>query len=98
MPEFTALIERAVRAAERSDTLAAESARIISLSRQLRSAWAGDALLVRCAWCNRFKSGEEWLFLDAVGTREQQIAHRLLLNASHGICPACFEKQTAGRR
>jgi hypothetical protein len=98
VPEFAALIERAVLAAERSDSLAVDSTRLRSLSRQLRSAWAGDALLVRCAWCKRFKIGQEWLHLDAVGTREHQIANRLLLNASHGICPTCFEKQTARRR
>lgn len=98
MPEFAALIERAVLAAERSDSLAVDSTRLRSLSRQLRSAWAGEALLVRCAWCKRFKIGQEWLHLDAVGTREHQIANRLLLNASHGICPACFEKQITRQR
>ncbi len=97
MPEFTALIERAVRAAQRSDSLAVDSARLRSLSQQLREAWAGDALLVRCAWCHRFKVGDEWLYLDAIGDREQQIAHRLLATCSHGICPTCFEKQMARR-
>jgi hypothetical protein len=98
MPEFVALIERAVRAGERSDSLALDSVRLRSLTQQLRAAWAGDALLVRCAWCRRFKIGDEWLYLDAVGEREQQIAARLLATCSHGICPGCFEEQTAPRR
>ena len=98
MPEFAALIERAVRAAERSDSLAVDATRLRSLAQMLRAAWAGDRLLVRCAWCRRFKLGEEWIYLDAVGRREQQIARRLLLNASHGICPTCFEEQTGRRR
>jgi hypothetical protein len=92
------LIERAVKAGERADSLGVDSARLRSLAELLRAAWAGDRLIVRCAWCRRFKLGEEWLHLDAVGTRQQQIAHRLLLNASHGICPDCFEKHTHGHR
>lgn len=97
MPEFAALIERAIMATERSDSLGVEAARLRSLSALLRAAWAGDELLLRCAWCKRFKIGDEWLYLDAIGKREQQIANRLLLNASHGICPACFQKEMARR-
>lgn len=98
MPEFAALVERAVRATQRSDTLSVDSKRLRSLAQQLRAAWAGDQLLLRCAWCQRFKIGDEWLYLDAVGDREQRVAHRLLATCSHGICPSCFEKQTRGLR
>lgn len=98
MPEFAALVERALKAKERSDALGVDAERLRSLTRLLRAAWAGDQLLLRCAWCKRFKLGEEWLYLDAVGRREQQIAHRLLLNASHGICPRCLENELGGRQ
>lgn len=97
MPEFVALMERALQAAQRSDSLARESLRLRSLTQQLRAAWAGDGLLLRCAWCGRFKIGDEWLHLEAVGEREQRIAHRLLDNATHGICGDCFEQHTSRR-
>ncbi|HEU5215047.1 MAG TPA: hypothetical protein VFU30_05865 [Gaiellaceae bacterium] len=55
----------------------------------LRAARTGEVIICRCAWCDRFKIGEEWLRLDAVGSGQQHIRESLL---------QCFEEQLQLRR
>ena len=47
-----------------------------------RAAEAGAAMPSRCAWCGRYRVGDEWLTVErpAAGAR-----------VSHGICPDCVE-------
>ena len=48
------------------------------------------AELVRCAWCGRVAAGKEWL--DPSPLLGGNFRERLRDNASHGICPECFEQ------
>jgi hypothetical protein len=49
--------------------------------------------LVRCAWCGRVAAGSEWI--DASMLLGGSLRERLRRNATHGICPACFERVSA---
>jgi hypothetical protein len=51
--------------------------------RDLNAITSASELLVRCAWCERIKMGDEW-----VDAEVQAMRH------SHGICPDCFAKLT----
>lgn len=90
MPEYEALVRRAMAARSDSERLNAESRRIAALARALREADAGRGLLVRCAWCDRFKLDTEWLRLTAIGAGQQRITTSAREKASHGICPDCL--------
>jgi hypothetical protein len=70
--------------------------RLRALAGRHRASSVGDPVLIRCAWCRRFKIGDMWMHADAEGEREQQIADRLGSTCSHGICPTCLEKVTRG--
>ena len=52
-------------------------------------------LLVRCAWCERIKMGDEWVHADVEAMR---LTRDAIERHSHGICPNCFEKLTPPNR
>jgi hypothetical protein len=56
--------------------------------RQLRPA---EELTVHCAWCNRIKRGEEWVFEELRAVRSRRRGG----GATHGICPDCLARVTA---
>jgi hypothetical protein len=72
----------------------------------LREAHVGLRMVVRCAWCHSIQVGEEWLDLGTISRSQEGIVRRLRDQASHGICPTCFdgqmrfddESRTAARR
>jgi hypothetical protein len=50
-----------------------------------------DALITRCAWCDRYLVGDQWL-------RKEEVAAFLRDDGSgvtHGICPDCFAQVQA---
>jgi hypothetical protein len=93
VPEYVELVRRAVAAHDHARALGRESRRIRELAQTLRDAEQGRTSLKRCAWCDRFQVGSEWLPLDAVGHGQQRIRASLLDKASHGICDDCFETE-----
>jgi hypothetical protein len=62
---------------------------LIAHSRRLRHLRAiardGDALVCRCAWCERFQVDQQWLSLA-----ELPALRRFRERVSHGICPECI--------
>jgi hypothetical protein len=52
-------------------------------------------LLVRCAWCERIKMGDEWVDAEVQAMR---VTRDVVARHSHGICPACFAKLTPADR
>lgn len=92
---YEELLRRAIAASDRAQGLQVDARRITALAQLLREAGRGERLILRCAWCGRFKIGDEWLHLDAVGGGEQSITASLVAAASHGICPRCFDKERA---
>lgn len=93
MASYEDLGRRALRANADAEALEAESRRVRDFSRILRAARVGRVILCRCAWCDRFKIGDEWLHLDEVGRGGQRIRESLRRRVSHGICPDCFQTQ-----
>jgi hypothetical protein len=99
VPRYLDLLQRAVEARDRAAGLHTDARRIAALAQLLREANAGHVLLRRCAWCDRFEIGSEWLALDAVGSGEQHLTSSLRDQATHGICPECFDRvQAAAER
>jgi hypothetical protein len=49
-----------------------------------------QALLSVCAWCRKIRCDDEWVGL------EQYMAQRQNIELTHGMCPSCYEGQTAG--
>jgi hypothetical protein len=99
VPQYEDLVRRAVAAGRRARSLRTESRRISELAQTLRDANEGRVVLVRCAWCERLQVGEEWLRLEAIGGGQQWIASSLRDQATHGICPRCYEReQSAAER
>ncbi len=47
-----------------------------------------DAVLVRCAWCERVKVNDEWV--DVAEVRAMRLRPEAPEHHSHGICPDCF--------
>ena len=93
MPQYEDLTRRAMVAGAHADLLQTESRRIVGLAQVLRDAHAGRVLLLRCAWCDRFRVDEEWLHLEAIGKGQQQITSSLRARATHGICSDCFRRE-----
>lgn len=93
MPLYEDLVRRAVDARARAGTLHRDSRLIQHLARILRDANAGQVSIRRCAWCERYEIGGEWLHLAAIGAGQQRIAASLLDKATHGICPDCLHEQ-----
>jgi uncharacterized protein YlaI len=60
-------------------------------SRELNESNA-DELLVRCAWCERIKLGDEWV--DVAEVRAMRLTHDSVGHYSHGICPECYTRLT----
>jgi len=86
------LVKRALGAQERARALTADAARVTQLARTLREARAGGELLLHCAWCQKLQVGDEWLWLDAIGSGQTRIAEHLVWQSTHGICPDCYER------
>lgn len=84
------LARRASEAKARAEGLQLDAQRMVDLSAKMRAARAGEVAIIRCAWCDRFKVGREWLLLEAIGGGQQHIRASLLRGASHGICPDCY--------
>ena len=59
----------------------------------LRKAELGESSIRRCAWCDRFEVGGEWLELDVIGSGTTQIRTELMERATHGICDDCLKEQ-----
>jgi hypothetical protein len=93
MPLYEDLVRRATEARDRAESLALDSKRITSLASTLRQADAGEIVLVRCAWCDRLRLGDEWLHLHAIGGGQQKITASIREKASHGICPNCLSDE-----
>jgi hypothetical protein len=86
------LVKRALGAQERARALTADAARVTQLARTLREARTGGQLLLHCAWCQKLQVGDEWLWLDAIGSGQTRIAEHLVWHSTHGICPECYER------
>jgi hypothetical protein len=93
VPSDDDLVRRPPEAQTHAEEVMAHARRVLDFSRILRSARKGEVSICRCAWCDRFKIGNEWLHLDAIGRGQQHIRDSLLRRASHGICPECFDEQ-----
>ncbi len=100
MSLYEDLARRVIEAQSEAAGLRRDTTRIEALAQILRDAEAGMISIRRCAWCDRFDIGGEWLHVDAIGEGHQPIADRLLDRATHGICPDCFdaEERKASRR
>lgn len=94
MSLYEDLVRRALEAKARSDGLILDARRVSDLSAKLRAARAGEVSIVRCAWCDRFNIGEEWLHLESIGEGQLNVRAELLQRATHGICPECFREQS----
>ena len=51
-----------------------------------------DAVLVRCAWCERIKVDDEWV--DVAEVRAMRLRPEPPAYHTHGICPDCFAELT----
>lgn len=80
---FVPALYRRVRLAVReADRVVARSHALASMRRVL-----GEGLLVRrCAWCNRFTLGEEWM---SESDLPRFLPKRSVERATHTICPDC---------
>ena len=63
--------------------------------RNLNEITSSHELLVRCAWCERIKRGDEWVDAEVQAMRLTPDAPE---HHSHGICPDCFAKLTPSDR
>lgn len=93
MPLYEDLVRRALEARGQRESARQDARRFTVLSQTLRDARQGRAMLVRCAWCDAFQIGEEWLHLEALNRGQRLITAAVRARASHGICPTCFEEQ-----
>ena len=83
--------EEAVAVATRTHQRASELSAFV---RALRATSPGG--LVRCAWCGLVAADEHWI--DPYSLLQANLRERLRKNASHGICPDCFERVTAAAK
>lgn len=63
-----------------------------STRRLLRRLHALEEFLLICAWCRKVGDRDRWLSL------EDYFDSKFATGTSHGICPACAEKQLAAHR
>jgi hypothetical protein len=56
-------------------------------SRSGKDAASPEEFPIRCAWCGRIRTSEEWAEVEAASL---QITDVLTPTMSHGICPECF--------
>jgi hypothetical protein len=64
----------------------------VAENRDLNEITSAAELLVRCAWCERIKTGDEWV--DVAEVRAMRLTPEAPEHHSHGICPDCFAKLT----
>jgi hypothetical protein len=88
------LVKRVREAVEKADATSRRAGELRAFITALRATEPGE--LVRCAWCGSVRAGELWL--DPSSLLGGNLRERLRLNASHGICPACFAQLEAERR
>jgi hypothetical protein len=79
-----------MQAHEEAVGLQRDARQLVQLAQTMREATAGDVLLLRCAWCDAFQFGSEWLRFEAIGHGQHRITSELRAKSSHGICPDCF--------
>jgi hypothetical protein len=52
-----------------------------------------------CAWCRRVSlRGNNWVDADSVAQVVELISQEIVDEATHGICPDCFNHFLSGRR
>jgi hypothetical protein len=72
------LLDRAQHAIDAAADIVAHSAVLTALSRHVRD----GSLMARCAWCGRYRVGEDWVKLDGADAIERA-------EITHGICDEC---------
>jgi hypothetical protein len=85
------LLRRAQEAVAEARRAHRQASQLKAFVTALRATSAGG--LVRCAWCERVAAGEYWI--DPYPLLGSNLRERLRKDASHGICPDCFERVTA---
>jgi len=65
-------------------------------NRDLNESTSASELLIRCAWCERIKTGDEWA--DVAEVQAMRLTRDPAERHSHGICPDCFAKLTPPNR
>ena len=53
-------------------------------------------LLLLCSWCNRVKSGDEWVEIEEAAEALQFLDREHLPAVTHGICEACVRLVMSG--
>lgn len=76
------LLARAAAASRRSEELVREALVLTETSAALRGEMAA-----RCAWCGRYRLGEQW-----IGEEDLPGFSERFPEASHTICPDCVER------
>ena len=61
-------------------------------NRDLNESPSANAVLVRCAWCERIKVDDEWV--DAAEVQAMRLTPETPGYHTHGICPDCFAELT----
>ena len=82
------LLQRAEAAVAAAATEHERASQLGAFVRALRK--TEPAELVRCAWCGRVAAEGHWI--DPLPFLHGGLRERLRQNASHGICPDCFER------
>jgi hypothetical protein len=85
------LLRRAQEAVEQAEKEHRRASEMQAFIGALRATEPGE--LVRCAWCGRVAAGDQWL--DPTSLLGGNLRERLRWNASHSICPDCFERVSA---
>ena len=83
--ELLTRAEQAIGEAGRQQKRAGELTAFVQALRK-----TGPAGIVRCAWCDRDAADGQWI--DPRSLLGSNIRQRLRDNASHGICPDCFDR------
>ena len=86
------LLQRAEAAVAAAALERERTSELVAFVRALRR--TDPAELVRCAWCGRVAAEGHWL--DPLPFLGSGLRERLRQNASHGICPDCFERLSSG--
>jgi hypothetical protein len=64
----------------------------VAENRDVNDISSTNEILVRCAWCERVKVGNEWI--DSAEVRAMRVTPDTIGHHSHGICPDCFAQLT----
>jgi hypothetical protein len=71
--------------------------------RQVEATLLGEGKLRICAWCRKVPLGKDyWVDIDAVLHALEWVSQEMVDQATHGICPDCFnaflsQRPTAGK-